>query len=151
MCKKALLQLPGLKRSLLPIISFIPTQVPTSLLYDTSWSNTHWANARRHSGIPSSRYYFKYYIVVIWLLNQNIWTPLYVFTKCPSDYKLSFLTVKQENEAKRNTTKAGNSTNMLDGSTASDAGASGSNLPIIKTRTENVHERIGFNPVPRNT
>jgi len=59
------------------------------------------------------------------------------------------LRVKQENEAKRSSSKAGNSTNMLDGSTASDA--SGINLPIAKTRAENIHERIGFNPAPRNT
>jgi hypothetical protein len=69
----------------------------------------------------------------------------------PNNYKFPFLTVKQENEAKRSSSKAGNSTNMLDRSTASDAGASGSNLPVIKTRAENVHERIGFNPAPRNT
>jgi len=61
------------------------------------------------------------------------------------------LRVKQENETKRNSSKVGNSTNLLDGSTAGDSGATGSNIPITKTRAENIHERIGFNPAPRNT
>jgi len=61
------------------------------------------------------------------------------------------LRVKQENEAKRSSSKVGISTNLLDGSTTGDAGAGGSNIPTLKTRTENVHERIGFNPAPRNT
>ena len=60
--------------------------------------------------------------------------------------------MKQENEAKRNASKVGNSSNLLDGSTTGDASSNnGSNAPIIKTRAENIHERIGFNPIPRNT
>merc|ERR1712018_779018 len=61
------------------------------------------------------------------------------------------LRVKQDNETKRNSSKVGNSTNLLDGSTSGDSGATGSNIPITKTRAENIHERIGFNPAPRNT
>lgn len=62
------------------------------------------------------------------------------------------LRVKQENDAKRIASKLGNSTNLLDGSTADDVvSTNGLNIPITKTRAENVHERIGFNPIPRNT
>lgn len=61
------------------------------------------------------------------------------------------LKVRQGNDAKRNASKLGNSTNLLDASTADDGmSANKSNIPVTKTRAENVHERIGFNPIPRN-
>jgi len=59
--------------------------------------------------------------------------------------------VKQENEAKRTASKTANSTNLLDSSTTGDTNSHGGNVPIMKSRAENVHERIGFNPMPRNT
>jgi len=59
--------------------------------------------------------------------------------------------VKQENEAKRTASKTANSTNVLDSSTTGDTNSHAGNVPIMKSRTENVHERIGFNPMPRNT
>ena len=59
--------------------------------------------------------------------------------------------VKQENEAKRTASKIANSTNLLDSSTTSAANGNAGNVPPLKSRAENVHERIGFNPMPRNT
>jgi len=59
--------------------------------------------------------------------------------------------VKQENEAKRTASKTANSTNLLDSSTTSAANGNAGNVPPLKSRAENVHERIGFNPMPRNT
>ena len=67
-------------------------------------------------------------------------------------HKYSFyFSVKQENEAKRTASKTANSTNVLDSSTTGDTNSHAGNVPIMKSRTENVHERIGFNPMPRNT
>jgi len=59
--------------------------------------------------------------------------------------------VKQENEAKRTASKTANSTNLLESSTTSAATGNAGNVPPHKSRAENVHERIGFNPMPRNT
>ena len=72
--------------------------------------------------------------------------------KCakPNEYSFYF-SVKQENEAKRTASKTANSTNVLDSSTTGDTNSHAGNVPIMKSRTENVHERIGFNPMPRNT
>lgn len=62
------------------------------------------------------------------------------------------LRVKQEAEAKRNASKVDGTSNILDGSVATNGTSPhGSTVQTNKTRTENVHERIGFNPAPRNT
>jgi len=61
------------------------------------------------------------------------------------------LKVKHENEAKRTASKGANSTNILDSSATGDASSNSGNMPLTKSRAENVHERIGFNPMPRNT
>ena len=61
------------------------------------------------------------------------------------------LIVKHENEAKRTASKGANSTNILDSSATGDASSNSGNLPLTKSRAENVHERIGFNPMPKNT
>lgn len=60
------------------------------------------------------------------------------------------LRVKQEAEAKRSASKGGGTTNVLDGSMAGDGTSINGTKATIKSRTENVHERIGFNPTPRN-
>jgi len=62
------------------------------------------------------------------------------------------LRVKQDNEAKRAATRLENPSNLLDTSTVGNASSSnGANTNNPKTRAENIHERIGFNPLPRNT
>jgi hypothetical protein len=62
------------------------------------------------------------------------------------------LRVKQDNEAKRAATRLENPSNLLDTSTVGDASSSnGANTNNPETRAENIHERIGFNPLPRNT
>jgi hypothetical protein len=62
------------------------------------------------------------------------------------------LRVKQDNEAKRAATRLENPSNLLDTSTVGDTSSSnGANTNNPKTRAENIHERIGFNPLPRNT
>ena len=71
----------------------------------------------------------------------------------PFNYIINFYsTVKQEAEAKRSASKVAGVTNMLDGSVTNDGTSiNGTNVPTTKTRTENVHERIGFNPTPRTS
>lgn len=62
------------------------------------------------------------------------------------------LRVKQEAEAKRNASKVASASIVLDGSMAGDGTSiNGTNIAATKTRTENVQERIGFNPTPRNS
>lgn len=60
--------------------------------------------------------------------------------------------VKREADAKRAAAKGINPINALDVSITgfSEGSAAGTNAPVAKTRVENVHERIGFNPTPRN-
>ena len=60
--------------------------------------------------------------------------------------------MKQDNEAKRAATRLENPSNLLDTSAVGDTTSSnGVNTNNPKTRAENIHERIGFNPLPRNT
>ena len=70
-----------------------------------------------------------------------------------SKYKFCVIfPVKQDNEAKRAATRLENPSNLLDTSTVGDTSSSnGANTNNPKTRAENIHERIGFNPLPRNT
>ena len=57
------------------------------------------------------------------------------------------LRVKQEAEAKRTSSKMGGANNVLDRSVSGEGGAT----VAAKIRTETVHERIGYNPTPRNS
>ena len=56
------------------------------------------------------------------------------------------LRVKQEAEAKRTSSKIGSASSVVDTSVSGEAGAT----VAAKTKTETVHERIGYNPTPRN-
>ena len=57
------------------------------------------------------------------------------------------LRVKQEAEAKRTSSKIGGTSSVVDTSVSGESGAT----VVAKTKTETVHERIGYNPTPRSS